>query len=367
MGAVGCGPGGTLDRSTSMLLRLKNDLRPQDLDQLVRVCGDLGFEAAPVQDGGGLWRLAPRPGAALGPEVRSRLEDHFAVAGIVGSVEASELHQRTPGGADTVVRVGDAVFGGGTAALIAGPCAVESEETLLTAARRVRAAGATLLRGGACKPRSSPYSFQGLGREGLELLQRVGREVGLATVTEVLEPGDVEPMLDLCDMFQVGSRNMSNSPLLREVARSGKPVLLKRGMSATAREFLLAAEYLLAGGNDQVVLCERGIRGFDKATRNVLDVGTVAHLKGATHLPVIVDPSHAAGRADLVRPLARSGIAVGADGLIVEVHPDPVHALSDADQAILPDTFDAIAADVRGLLALDGRALAEPTPLTVPS
>ncbi len=354
-----------------MLLRLKNDLETRDLDELVRTCGILGFEARPVvRDGGDpLLELRAQAGAEIGPEVRSRLEDHFAVAGIIGDVAARELHQPTPERTETVVRVGDAVFGGGQASLIAGPCAVEREDLLLQVARRVRAAGATLLRGGACKPRSSPYSFQGLGREGLEMLKAVGREAGLATVTEVLEPGDVEPMMDLCDMFQVGSRNMSNSPLLREVAKSGKPVLLKRGMSATVREFLLAAEYLLAGGNDQIVLCERGIRGFDKATRNVLDVGTVAFLKRATHLPVIVDPSHAAGRADLVRPLSRSGIAVGADGLIVEVHPDPIHALSDADQAILPDEFDRVAADTRALLALDGRTLAEPTttPQTVPS
>ena len=356
-----------------MLLRLKNDLEPRDLDELVQACGLLGFDTRPVpvsEEGGDhLLELIVEPGVELGPEVRSRLEDHFAVAGIIGGSGTSELHQRGPGRPDTVVRVGDAVFGGGRASLIAGPCAVEREDLLLDVARRVRAAGATMLRGGACKPRSSPYSFQGLGRDGLEMLQRVGREVGLATVTEVLEPGDVEPMMGLCDMFQIGSRNMSNSPLLREVGKSGKPVLLKRGMSATAREFLLAAEYLLAGGNDQVVLCERGIRGFDKATRNVLDVGTVAHLKRATHLPVIVDPSHAAGRADLVRPLARGGIAVGADGLIVEVHSDPIHALSDADQAIRPDEFERVAADTRALLVLDGRDLAEPTtePQTVPS
>jgi len=347
-----------------MLLRLKSDLNPRDLAELVRSCELLGFRTRTVETDQALLELRPMDGVTAGPEVRSRLEDHFAVAAIVGGVEASELHQRSADRSETVVRVGDAVFGGGSAVLIAGPCAVETEELLREVATKVRASGATLLRGGVCKPRSSPYSFQGLGRPGLEMLGRVGREVGLATVTEVLEPGDVEPMTGLCDMFQIGSRNMANTPLLREVAKSGVPVLLKRGMSATAREFLLAAEYLLAGGNENVVLCERGIRGFDKATRNVLDVGTVAYLKQVTHLPVIVDPSHACGRADLVRPLAKSGIAVGADGLIIEVHPDPVHALSDAEQAILPEEFAAIADDTRRLLALDGRRLAEPTTST---
>jgi 3-deoxy-7-phosphoheptulonate synthase len=234
---------------------------------------------------------------------------------------------------------------------------VQDEERLLEIARAVRAAGGTLLRGGAFKPRTSPYSFQGLGREGLERLAHAREETGLAIVTEVLDPREVETVGQVADVFQIGSRSMSNAPLLREVGRTNKPVLLKRGLSATVREFLLAAEYVLSEGNAQVILCERGIRGFDTVTRNVLDVGTVAYLKRATHLPVIVDPSHAAGRAELVRPLARAGLAAGADGLLVEVHPRPGEAHSDGDQAISTAEFGRLAAEARALCALDERTL----------
>ena len=335
-------------------------MTPEDTDAVCASCEALGFRVRVLEVGERAVKLLEVEGKA-GPRaaarLRSVLEDHLAVAAVIdgrGAAELVDLGLETP---ETVVRVGAAVFGGGQAALIGGPCAVQDEATLLEIARGVRAAGGTLLRGGARKPRSSPYAFQGLGDEALAMLGRVGREVGLGTVTEVLEPSEVEPMLATCDMFQIGSRNMANTPLLVEVGKTQHPVLLKRGMSATAREFLLAAEHLLAGGNTQVVLCERGIRGFDSATRNVLDVGTVAHLKRATHLPVIVDPSHAAGRSELVRPLARSGIAVGADGLIIELHPRPMRARSDARQAIDLAEFAAIGDDMRRLLALDGRTL----------
>lgn len=343
-----------------MLLRLRDDLTPEHIHAVCASCEALGFRARVLEVGERRVRLLEVEGE-VAPEaaakLRSVLEDHLAVQAVIDARGSAELVDQGPDRAETVVRVGDAVFGGGQAALVGGPCAVQDEATLLEIARGVRAAGGTLLRGGARKPRSSPYAFQGLGDEALEMLGRVGRATGLATVTEVLEPAEVGPMLEACDMFQIGSRNMANTPLLVEVGKTRKPVLLKRGMSATAREFLLAAEHLLAGGNDQVVLCERGIRGFDSATRNVLDVGTVAHLKRATHLPVIVDPSHAAGRSELVRPLARSGIAVGADGLIIEIHPRPMQARSDARQAIDLAEFGAIADDMRRLLALDGRSL----------
>jgi 3-deoxy-7-phosphoheptulonate synthase len=262
------------------------------------------------------------------------------------------------------VRAGEAVFGGGHVSMIAGPCSVDDGELLLKIARSVKASGATMLRGGVHKPRTSPYSFQGLGSEGLEMLGRVREEVGIAVVTEVLEPRDIEETVKVCDMLQIGSRNMINTPLLREAAKAGLPVMLKRGMTATAKEFLLAAEYLLSGGCQDVVLCERGIRGFDSATRNVLDIGTVAHLKGATHLPVIVDPSHAAGRADLIRSLSRGGIAAGADGLVIEVHPDPMRAKSDAGQAISTELFGEIAADTRLLCDAFERTLVAPAPST---
>ena len=344
-----------------MLLRLRDSLKPAEIDAVCTACEALGFRARVLMVGEREVPFVEVEGDGDKARLQSVLEDLLAVAAIVDARGAEELVARTAGRLETRVQVGDAVFGGGQAALIGGPCSVQDEASLLEIATAVRAAGATLLRGGAHKPRSSPYAFQGLGRDGLRLLAQVGQEVGLPVVTEVMEPRDVETMMDDCAMFQVGSRNMANAPLLIEIGRSQKPVLLKRGMSATAREFLLAAEYILAQGNERVVLCERGIRGFDSATRNVLDVGTVAHLKLTTHLPVIVDPSHAAGRSELVRPLARAGIAVGADGLIVEVHPRPHQARSDARQAISFAELSAIADDMRRLLAMDGRHFSQPS------
>ncbi len=263
-----------------------------------------------------------------------------------------------------VVTVGDVAVGGPDPVVIAGPCAVEDEERLFEIAHAVRDQGATLLRGGAFKPRTSPYSFQGSKDEGLELLARVRVETGLGIVTEVLDPRDVEKVGEVADMFQIGARSMTNTPLLIEVGRAKKPVLLKRSFGASIREFLMAAEFVLAQGNAEVVLCERGVRGFDPTTRNLLDVGAIAHLKRATHLPVIADPSHAAGRADLVRALARAGVAAGADGLIVEVHtaPDEVH--SDGAQAISPDVFGQIRADAIAIAALDEQTVVQPSRAT---
>jgi 3-deoxy-7-phosphoheptulonate synthase len=278
------------------------------------------------------------------------------VPGVEAVLDGASPHPRVDT-APRTVQVGDVMIGGPEPVLMAGPCAVEDEATLDTAAAAVAAAGARVLRGGAFKPRSSPYSFQGLGAEGLAILARVKALTGLGVVTEVLDPRDVEAVGEVADAFQIGARSMANFALLREVGRTRTPVLLKRGIAATVRELLLAAEYVLSGGNEQVVLCERGVRGFDSVTRNLLDVGAVAHLKGATHLPVIVDPSHAAGRADLVRPLARAGIAAGADGLLIEVHPAPGEVHSDGTQAVGPDAFARIVADVQALCAIDGRTL----------
>jgi len=224
----------------------------------------------------------------------------------------------------------------------------------------VAAAGGALLRGGAFKPRTSPHAFQGMGLAALPLLAEAREATGLGIVTEVLDPRDVDAVGRVVDAFQIGARSMANSALLREVGRYGKPVLLKRGMAATVREFTLAAEYVLAEGNPNVILCERGVRSFDSVTRNLLDVGAVAHLKRATHLPVVVDPSHAAGRADLVRPLARAGVAAGADGLMVETHPRPAEVHSDGAQAIGLEELARIVDDTRALLELDGRLLVTP-------
>jgi len=263
-----------------------------------------------------------------------------------------ELHPH-----DSVVRIGDASFGGGRFGLIAGPCAVENEEQMLASARAAKAAGARVLRGGAFKPRSSPYAFQGLGRDGLILLEQVGREVGLPVVTEVIESGDVELVARHADALQVGARNMQNFALLKALGRAGKPVVLKRGMSAKIEDLLLAAEYILAAGNDQLILCERGIRTFETATRNTLDLAAVPLLKAKSHLPVIVDPSHGTGIRDLVAPMALAAAAAGADGLMVEVHVDPPAALSDGPQSLYPDQLAALGKQLEAVLGALGRSL----------
>ena len=239
----------------------------------------------------------------------------------------------------TIVTAGAASIGAGRLTVMAGPCSVESRQQIRETARRVKAAGADMLRGGAYKPRTSPYDFQGLGRKALEWLAEAGRESGLPVVTEVLSPEDVGLVAEHADMLQVGARNMQNYALLRRLATVPKPVLLKRGPSATIQEWLLAAEYLLSGGNLQVVLCERGIRTFETATRNTLDLAGVALAKQLTHLPVIVDPSHGTGKRALVAPASRAAVAVGADGLLIEVHPCPGRALSDGEQSLDPGEF----------------------------
>lgn len=238
---------------------------------------------------------------------------------------------------DSVVKIEGVNFGGPTVQVIAGPCSVESEDQILASARAAKAAGAALLRGGAFKPRTSPYSFQGLGRRGLELLAQARAETGLPVVTEVVAPEDVEMVSELADVLQIGARNMQNFRLLEAAGRQPKPVLLKRGMSATIDELLLAAEYVVSNGNPRLILCERGIRTYEKATRNTLDIGAVPLLKARTHLPVIVDPSHACGLRELVPALSLAAIAAGADGLIVEMHPEPERALSDGRQSLSPE------------------------------
>ncbi len=265
-----------------------------------------------------------------------------------------------PGG--TTVRIGNVLVGGPEFVVAAGPCAVEDEQQVTAAATAVAAAGARLLRGGAFKPRTSPYAFQGLGEEGLRLLAEAGRALGLPTVTEVVDAADVPLVARYADVLQVGARNTQNFALLKALGAAGRPVLLKRGMSTTIDELLMSAEYVLAHGNPDVTLCERGIRTFETATRNTLDLGAVAVLKARTHLPVLVDPSHATGCRDLVAPLARAAAAVGADGLLVEVHPDPDHALCDGPQSLTPDMFADLMRDLVGQCALVGRTLAALAP-----
>jgi 3-deoxy-7-phosphoheptulonate synthase len=260
-------------------------------------------------------------------------------------------------GERTVLDVDGRKVGGEHFTLIAGPCTVESREQTLETARVVRDAGASLLRGGAYKPRTSPYAFQGLGREGLGLLAEAKAETGLPIVTELMDMRDLDPVLEVADVVQIGARNMQNYPLLAEIGRSGRPALLKRGLSSTLDELLMAAEYILKEGNPNVMLCERGIRTFETAYRFTLDLMAVPVLKELSHLPVIVDPSHAAGRRDLVEPLSLAAAAVGADGIIVEVHPDPDEAICDGPQALRADGFADYAAAVERAAALAGKAL----------
>jgi 3-deoxy-7-phosphoheptulonate synthase len=260
----------------------------------------------------------------------------------------------------SVVRVGGVPIGPGTMTLIAGPCAVETPEQTLAAAQMAQAAGATLLRGGAFKPRTSPYAFQGLGEAGLKILAEVRAETGLPIVTEVVDAHDVELVAGYADMLQIGTRNTQNFALLQAAGEAGRPVMLKRGMSGTIEEWLMSAEYIAQRGNLDIVLCERGIRTFEKATRNTLDISAIPVAQRLSHLPVIVDPSHSGGRRDLVLPLTRAAIAVGADGVIIDVHPHPETALCDGPQALVDGDLRELAKVVRELPPMVGRTLAEP-------
>jgi 3-deoxy-7-phosphoheptulonate synthase len=266
-----------------------------------------------------------------------------------------ELASREFHPADTVFSVGRCAIGSEQLALMAGPCSIEGEEQAFTIAAAVAKAGATVLRGGAYKPRTSPYSFQGLGEEGLKILRRAADAHGLAVVSEVMDAKQVEQVACYADIVQVGARNMQNLSLLREVARAHKPVLLKRGMAATIEEWLMSAEHLLSNGNGQVILCERGIRTFESYTRNTLDLNAIPVIKELSHLPVIVDPSHGTGMRDKVAPMARAAVAAGADGLLVEVHHDPDHALSDGPQSLYPAQFAELVQQIRAIAGVVGR------------
>lgn len=262
----------------------------------------------------------------------------------------------------TVVKIGHVEVGGPDVVIMAGPCAVETQEQLLAAARAVKAAGAQLLRGGAFKPRTSPYSFQGHGEDGLRLLAEARAETGLPIVTEVMDPRDVELVSRYADVLQVGARNCQNFALLRELGQARRPVLLKRGMHVTAEELLQAAEYIVAGGNRDVILAERGIRTFETATRNTLDLSAVPVVKEQSHLPVLVDPTHGTGRWELVPPMARAAVAAGADALLIEVHPNPAEAWCDGPQALTPKRFTALMEQLSAIAAAIGREVAGPVP-----
>jgi len=293
------------------------------------------------------------------------LEGEPGVEKVVPILKPYKLVSSDFRGTDGVVEVSGRRIGGGHFGLIAGPCAVESREQTLSSARAVKAAGATLLRGGAYKPRTSPYAFQGLGQPGLEILREAREETGLPIVTELMNVGQLEEVLEVADVIQIGARNVQNFDLLREVGRTDRAVLLKRGMATTIEEWLLSAEYIAREGNERIVLCERGIRTFETATRSTLDISAVPVVKGLSSLPIIVDPSHAAGKRDLILPMARAAVAAGADGLIVEVHPSPETALCDGPQALHTETFGDWVADVRRVVDLMGKTISGGTPVAV--
>jgi len=271
--------------------------------------------------------------------------------------EPYKLASRTFKPEGTVVTIDDVRIGGDEVIVMAGPCSAENEEQVFSSAAAAKKAGAKVFRGGAFKPRSSPYSFQGLGEEGLRMLRAAANQHDLQLVSEVMDISQIEVIDKYCDMFQVGARNMQNFTLLRELGHTRKPVLLKRGISATIEEWLLSAEYILAGGNGQVVLCERGIRTFENYTRNTLDISAIPVVKKLSHLPIIADPSHGTGRRDKVAPMARAAVAAGADGVIIEVHTDPDHALSDGAQSMFPQQFDRLMAELRIIAPAIGRTI----------
>lgn len=294
------------------------------------------------------------------PDLPSNLEEMEGVSAIQRISTPYKLSSREVRSEDTIVDINGVILGNGRVVVIAGPCAVESEEQIIKTAISVKNAGAAILRGGAFKPRTSPYSFQGLGEEGLKILSKARKKTGLPFVTEVLNPEDVELVSEYADMLQIGARNAQNFALLRACGKVNKPILLKRGISGTTEEWLLSAEYILEGGNKNVVLCERGIRTFEPATRNTLDINAIPLMKRLTHLPVIGDPSHGTGKRDLVKPVGKACIAAGADGLIIEVHPDPEHASSDGPQSLNFGEFRQLVSEVKKIAKAEGRSIVKP-------
>jgi len=295
------------------------------------------------------------------PELRDMLELLPGVEEVIPITKPYKLSSREFQPQDTRIKVGDLNIGGEEVVVIAGPCAVETEEQVLETAHAVKAAGANILRGGAFKPSTSPYGFRGLGEDGLKILARAREETGLPIITEVMTPQDVELVLGYTDILQVGARNMQNFILLDEVGKARKPVMLKRGMSATIEEWLLSAEYILSQGNRQLMLCERGIRTFETYTRNTMDVSAIPVIEKLSHLPIIADPSHGTGKWHLVAPLALAAVAAGADGLMIEVHPSPDHALKDGAQSLTFENFQRLMAQVVAVVASVGRKMAGST------
>jgi 3-deoxy-7-phosphoheptulonate synthase len=339
-----------------MLVVMENNAAPADVERVVRVIEEMGYEARPMP---GEQRTAVGLVGNDGRVDASRIEGLPGVADVIHVTKPYKQVSREWKETNTVVTIGNGVtFGGPEIQIIGGPCSVESEEQIVASAHVVRNAGGTALRGGAFKPRSSPYSFQGLGLQGLKFLAVARAETGLPIVTEALDEEGAHAVAEYADCIQIGARNMQNYSLLRTVGRLKKPVLLKRGMAATIVDLLLSAEYILAEGNEQVILCERGIRSFDQTTRNLFDLTAIPVVQRLSHLPIIADPSHGTGLRDKVIPMGRAAIAAGADGIIVEVHPNPDRALSDGGQSLFPDQFARMVTEIRAIAAVIGRQVA---------
>ncbi|MGH7501903.1 MAG: 3-deoxy-7-phosphoheptulonate synthase [Longimicrobiales bacterium] len=339
-----------------MLVVMKHGASEESVRRVVEVIREMGYQARPMP---GRQRTAIGLIGNDGKVDSTRLEAMADVLQIIHVTQPYKQVSREWRPEPTIIELGNGTRIGGTdVVLMAGPCSVESETQIVGIALRLREAGATVLRGGAFKPRTSPYAFQGLGVEGLKLLARARTESGLAIVTEALETDTVEVVAEYADIIQIGARNMQNYPLLRRAGRTGKPILLKRGLAATINELLLSAEYILAEGNEQVILCERGVRGFDEHTRNLLDLTSIPVVHSLSHLPMIADPSHGTGVRAKVTPMARAAVAAGADGLLIEVHPDPERALSDGVQSLFPEQFDELVRQVSIIAEAIGRRLA---------
>jgi len=334
----------------------------EEVRLVVATIEELGYEARPMP---GRQRTTVGLVGNDGRVDGSRIAALAGVAELIHVTKPYKQVSREWRAEPTIVRLaGGVTIGGPDLAVMAGPCSVESESQILEAARAVRAAGASILRGGAFKPRSSPYAFQGLGPEGLRLLALARAETGLLIVTEAMDAEQLDLVVEVADIVQIGARNMQNYSLLKSAGRSGKPVLLKRGLSATIQDLLLSAEYLLAEGNPDVILCERGLRGFDSVTRNLFDLSAIPVVHHLSHLPIVADPSHGTGRRDMVIPMARAAVAAGADGLLIEVHPIPERALSDGVQSLDPAQFGTLMREARVIAEAIGRGIPVPVGVT---
>ncbi len=339
-----------------MIVVMKDNAREQDINKVIARIKELGYTPHPSQ--GVEKMIIGIIGIHNREELIESLGAYQGIDKMIPIMEPYKLAGRTFKSENTTIKIGDKVtIGGQNIVLIAGPCAIESEEQVISTARAVKAGGAQILRGGAFKPRTSPYSFQGLQEEGLKMMKRAAAATDLQVITEVVDPRDVELVGKYADIYQIGARNMQNFLLLRELGKTKKPVMLKRGPSATYEEFLMAAEYIMSEGNYNVILCERGIRTFEGYTRNTLDLVSIPVLKKLSHLPVVVDPSHGTGKWDLVEPAAKGAVAMDADGLMIEVHPEPYKALSDGQQSLKFDKFKEMVTQLRAIATTVGRGL----------